>query len=401
MSGTVPLHPGAGVSPTRWPAVLVLMGAGVVAALHIGKAPGALPVIRDELELSLPLAGFVISSFNLTGALLGLALGALSDVVGHRRSAVGGLLAIGLTSAIGALADSAVPLLLSRFAEGVAFMVVVLSVPGLLARVSRQHDLGLVMGSWPAYMPTGTALMLLAAAPLVAVMGWRGTWLVAAVLSVVWAVLVAWVSRGAAPGEVAGRAGSGWAAGAKPTRGSLLLGLAFAAYAAQILAVLGFLPTMLVEEQGLAVAAAAALTAGAFAANAPGNVLGGVLQHRGLARWRMIVGSSVVMAVAAVLVYAEALPLGVRYAACVAMSLVGGFIPSAVLGAVPDVARSPRSVGAATGVAMQGANLGQLIGPPAVAALAGIAGGWHLTPVATGVLAAAAAACGLALRRMR
>ncbi|MDV6014767.1 MFS transporter [Haloechinothrix sp. LS1_15] len=381
---------------TRWPAVLVLVGAGVVASLHIGKAPGALPVIREELDLSLPVAGFVISGFNLVGALLGLALGAASDAVGHRRSAVGSLIAIGLASTLGAQASSAAPLLATRFAEGVAFMVVVLSVPGLLTRVSRSRDLGLVMGSWAAYMPTGTALMLLAAAPLVATVGWRGTWLFAAAVALSWAGLVAWVTRGTSP---AARArGQGWARESRPTRAAVLLGLAFAAYAGQILAVLGFLPTMLVEEQGLGVAAAAMLTAAAFAVNAPGTVLGGLLQHRGLERWRMIVFTSAAMAVAAVVIYAEALPLAVRYAACVVMSLVGGFIPSVVLGAVPEVARSPRAVGAASGVAMQGANLGQLIAPPAVAALAGMVGGWHLTPLAIGLLAAAAATCGLALR---
>lgn len=108
--------------------------------------------------------------------------------------------------------------------------------------------------------------------------------------------------------------------------GPLLLGLAFAAHAAQILAVLGFLPTLLVEQDHVGVGVAAVLTAVAFAVNAPGNVLGGLLQHRGIPRW-------------------------------------------------------------------------QLIGPPVVAMLAGLAGGWGITPLVTVVFAGIAAGCGLMLRR--
>ncbi|WP_084037175.1 MFS transporter [Haloechinothrix halophila] len=384
---------------TRWATVFVLMGAGVVAALQIGKAPGALPVIREDLGLSLLVSGFVISGFNLVGALLGVVLGASTDIVGHRASAVGGLVAIALASAGGAAAVGAVPLLLARFAEGFAFMVVVLAVPGLLARVVTQADSGLVMGSWTAYMPAGTALMLLATSPLIGLLGWRGLWLTAGGCALVWAVAVAVSTRGLGHVRPVRRARIGPSLRTVVSApGPVVLGLAFAAYAAQILAVLGFLPTLLVEEERVGVGLAAVLTAIAFAVNAPGNVLGGLLQHRGVARWRLIVWPSVVMAVAAAGVYAEVLPLPARYAACLLMSFAGGLLPSAVLGAVPAVAPTPRLVGATAGVAMQGANLGQLIGPPVVAVIAGIAGGWQFTPVATALLAAAAASCGLVLR---
>ena len=51
---SVPDMPGDGPSSrTNWIAVSVLILAAVAAAFQIGKAPAALPVIRDELNLSL------------------------------------------------------------------------------------------------------------------------------------------------------------------------------------------------------------------------------------------------------------------------------------------------------------------------------------------------------------
>ena len=41
------------VAETRWGIVLIACGAGVVGAFQIGKMPSSLPVLRQDLELSL------------------------------------------------------------------------------------------------------------------------------------------------------------------------------------------------------------------------------------------------------------------------------------------------------------------------------------------------------------
>ena len=57
-------------SPARRadPALLVIL-AGVVAALHIGKLPPAIPVLRDALGLTLVQAGFLLSLVQRTGTI--------------------------------------------------------------------------------------------------------------------------------------------------------------------------------------------------------------------------------------------------------------------------------------------------------------------------------------------
>lgn len=57
-------------SPLRW---IVVVIAGVVAAMHIWKLPGALEGIRAELGISLVLAGPLLGVVQVASMLLGLA----------------------------------------------------------------------------------------------------------------------------------------------------------------------------------------------------------------------------------------------------------------------------------------------------------------------------------------
>mgnify|MGYP006203895031 FL=1 len=56
-------HPGADASAARRagiPPAFIVIIAGMVAALHIGKIPPAIPVLRDALGVSLVEAGFLL-----------------------------------------------------------------------------------------------------------------------------------------------------------------------------------------------------------------------------------------------------------------------------------------------------------------------------------------------------
>ena len=73
----------------------------MAAAFQVGKAPPVLPAIRVDLGMSLFLAGWILSTFNVVG-LLGSAAGAVADAFGHRRMLLGGL----LCQAVGSLAGA-------------------------------------------------------------------------------------------------------------------------------------------------------------------------------------------------------------------------------------------------------------------------------------------------------
>ena len=68
--------------------------AGVVAALQVGKLPPALPALQAELGLTLVQSGFLVSLVQMAGMLLGLSVGLAGDTLGHRRCMLAGLLTL-------------------------------------------------------------------------------------------------------------------------------------------------------------------------------------------------------------------------------------------------------------------------------------------------------------------
>ncbi len=106
------------------PALLVIL-AGVVAALHVGKMPPAIPVLRDALGLTLVQAGFLLSLVQLAGMAVGVVFGVVADGLGSRRSMTLGLALLAIASALGGLVRAVAPLMLLRAAGGAERVVAV------------------------------------------------------------------------------------------------------------------------------------------------------------------------------------------------------------------------------------------------------------------------------------
>ena len=159
---------------------------------------------------------------------------------------------------------------------------------------------------------------------------------------------------------------------------------------------MGFLPTYLIEDRGIGAGTAALVTALAVSVNAIGNVVAGWLLHRGAQRWMLIVTASAVMAVSAVGIYSGLTDDSVKFTLCFVFSVVGGLLPASILGATADFTPRRDLIGTTNGLVMQGSNIGQMIGPPAVAAIVAASGTWSAGPVY--VVAAAGIGIVLAIR---
>ena len=366
----------------RTGAAWVVIAAGVVAALHVGKLAPALATLQQVLGLSLLQAGFLLSLVQLAGLSLGLALGAVADGLGGRRSLLLGLCTLSLASALGGATSGVVALMALRVAEGFGFLLVVLPAPGLLRALVTPVRLSAVLGLWGAYMPLATALALLTGPLVIDALGWRAWWWVLAALS---AAMALWVAR-AVP-----------SAAAKPPQGRLtalrqtlavpgpwLVAMVFGAYSSQWLAVIGFLPTIYTQA-GVPSATMGLLTALAAAANIGGNVVSGRLLQRGVAPLTLLLIGFASMAGAAVLAFATGeSPPTLRYAAVLVFSGVGGLVPGTLFSLALRVAPGEGSVATTVGWMQQWSALGQFLGPPAVAWAAVWAGGWQWTWVVTG-----------------
>ncbi|MBU4612384.1 MFS transporter [Achromobacter sp. GG226] len=385
----------AGSFSSRVPCILVLV-AGVVAALHAGKIPPAVPALRTALGLSLVEAGFLISLMQIAGATVGLAIGLATGSVGLRRSLIAGLLLLALAGFAGGFADGALALLALRALEGAGFLLVAMPAPALLRQLVAPDRLSAVLGLWGAYMPVGTALALLTGPAVLASTGWRGWWWWLAALALVtaffaWRLIPADTSL---PSRTSGRP---WQQRLRDTlqhRGPWLVALSFACYSSQWLAVVGFLPEIYAAAR-VSATWIAPLTALAAAVNMIGNIAAGRCLARGMAAHHLLWMGFGAMGLGAVLAFVPATPLGpeARYLAILVFSAVGGLVPGTLFTLAVRLAPSTDTIATTVGWTQQLSALGQLIGPPLVAWIAAQAGGWQWT----GVLAALASAAGVVI----
>ena len=366
-------------------AAWLVVAAGGVAALQVGKLPPALPALQAELGLTLVQSGFMLSMVQLAGLTLAVFMGLLSDAMGLKRSMVRGLLLLAFSSGLGALAESVPMLLVSRALEGLGFLMVALPAPALIRRLVAPQQLAGMLGVWGAYMPTGTALALLVGPLFIPAWGWAAWWWLFAASSLAMAL---WLARAVPPDPVAAGAleQGAWTRlqCTLTARGPWLVALSFGLYSGQWLAVVGFLPSIYASA-GLSGALLGVLTAVAAAVNMGGNMASGRLLQRG---WRprstlwlgfgaMALGSTLAFAP-----FTEGWPW-LRFAGVLLFSGMGGLVPGTLFSLAVRLAPGEQQVATTVGWVQQLSALGQFFGPPVAAALAAHAGGWQLTPVFT------------------
>ncbi len=378
----------------RLPPAIIVVLSGVIAATHIGKIPSAIPVLRDALGLSLVEAGFLLSMVQFAGMLVGALVGLAADSIGVRRSIIAGQAILALSALAAMWVSHPLELLALRALEGFGFLLAVLPAPALIRQLVPAARLPLHLGLWGTYMGTGAALVLFAGPAIMAALGWRPLWGMLGGLSALAALALArLVPACALAGSAAGAAPAApaepWWARLRLTLGSpgpWRIALSFAMYSSQWLAVIGFLPSIYAQA-GVSGQTAGSLTALACLANVVGSVMAGRLLQRGYCARHLLYVGFVTMALTTFLAFspvAAGAPL-VGYVAAVLFSAVGGLIPGALFSVAIHVAPNARTVSTTVGWMQQCSSLGQFVGPPFVAWVAGQAGGWQWTWVITGI----------------
>ncbi|WP_374640123.1 CynX/NimT family MFS transporter [Hydrogenophaga sp.] len=363
-------------------AVLVVV-IGMVSAMHIGKLPVAIPVLRAELGLSLVEAGYLLSLVQVAGMLGGLTVGLLADKAGPRRVMLVGLAVLTLSSLLGSMSQGVAQLLWTRGAEGAGFLLSVLPAPALL-RLTVRNSMALskALGWWGAYMPVGTATAMLVGGMLIGSVGWRGLWLLLSALTGGCALLL-WArvpgTHGIAPSSAfvprllrTLRASGPWYAA-----------LAFFCYSGQWLAVVGFLPTIY-SGATLPVSVVGWLSALAAGINMTGNIAAGRLLARGVAPVRLLLTGYVAMGLGALLTFGVPESPLLGYLGVLVFSAFGGLIPGTLFSLAVSLSPGSDTISTTVGWMQQWSSLGQFLGPPVVAMVAVWVGGWSMTWMATG-----------------
>ncbi len=389
--------------PTQWPIMWIAFGGGIVAATHLGKLPPALPEIRLALDAGLVMGGWIASTISAIGFLLGLAAGTIADRIGQRRVLVAGLLLLTAGSCVGAIAQTGEAMLFSRFIEGLGYTAATVAGAGMVTHVTARGDRRWALGIWSSYVPVGFAGMLIGAAFVLETFDWRVLWLVTAAVTVLWAAAVFHVTRG-------------WRRQESDTRdsrslfrnitrcigvpGALLVSVCFAAYAAQHISMMAWLPSYMHEVYGTSLLVSAVVPAVVLLFNAGGNWLSARWMGRGMSCWALLSIGALGMGLTQIGVFSSGLDDAARLAFALLFGIFGGMIPAAAVGSVTVYTPSPAQIGTMNGLMVMGTNTGMLFGPPAVAAVRAYAGNWNDVIWLVLAFASVGLICGLASRSM-
>lgn len=385
-------------------ATYVIILAGVCAALHVGKLSPALPALKEVLSISLIQAGFLLSMIQFAGMTSGLMFGLMVDGLGFKQCMMTGLIILFIASGFGGLVTQVMSLLFLRMMEGVGFLLVTLSAPGMIRHLVPPDRLNKMMGFWGAYMPMGTAMALLVGPYVIEYQGWQIWWWVLSGLTLVIGVLVMWSTRSVVfsypkkshsnmVDQIIESEKFSWKTRTRQTLStteSWLLALCFFMYSGQWLAVIGFLP-VIYAQAGYEVGLTAVLTAIVAAANMIGNMVSGFLLNRKFRPSGLLYTGFIVMALGSAIAFANLAWLHeseaeaiVRYSGIVLFSMVGGLIPGTLFAVAVQITAGKPVLSTTVGWMQQWSAFGQFSGPPLVAWVASFAGGWHWTWTVTG-----------------
>ncbi|CAM5179483.1 Putative MFS family arabinose efflux permease OS=Castellaniella defragrans OX=75697 GN=HNR28_000032 PE=4 SV=1 [Castellaniella defragrans] len=379
---------------------LFLVLVGICAVLHIWKVPPALPQLQAEFHLSLVASGFLLSIVQMGGMALGLPIGLVAERVGLRRCILYGLATLSIASALAAVSDSGLAVLLGRAVEGLGFLMVVMPIPALIRRLVPPERLSRIMGLWGCYMPLGSVLLLLTGPWILDLGHWQVLWLGLAALTALCLLLVL---RLVPPDSATAPRGDhapilALAATTLKSLDAWLVALTFGLYSSQWIAIIGFLPTIYAAE-GVSGTLAGLLTAIVAGSNAIGNLAAGRLLHHGIPAWQLLVAGLASMIVCAYAAFGAHLPGSAQFVAVLLFSLMGGLVPATLFVLALTLAPTPQTASTTVGWMQQCSSLGQFAGPPLVAWVVNLAGGdWQWTWTATSAFSLAGILLALMIR---
>lgn len=384
---------------TSWPHILIAIAAGYAVCFQIGKVPAALPLIGAEFGLTLWQSGAIVSSLSVLTAVSGIFVGLWANRYRAERTA---LLALSIAIAAGlagSAADSFYVVLCSRVLEGLGYILAMAALPAVVSAHCAPADRPLALAGWGSTVPGGIAVLMLSSPVLIEAggLGWRGVWIATVVaislITVLFCITFRPLSRVTDTVRPAPPADD--LAQALRLRPLSLVAL-FILYSLQFLAVVSFLPTMIVEQSDYALGTAAFLGGIVAVGNAVGSVLAGPLIAIGLGRRNIMMIGYAIMAVSAAAVLFDILPVPMRIAAAVIFATAGALIPGTIWTFVPELARSPSQAPIFAGMFIQGSGIGQLLGPVLLGGLVDYFGSWQFAVILT----TTASALGIVLARL-
>lgn len=365
---------------TDWTQAALIIVAGIIGAFQIGKVAIAIPLLRQDLGLSLFAASWVAGAYAALGVVGGMAAGFVFSRFPLRLVIVFGLGLIAGGSFLGAAAPDAPVIIASRVIEGIGFLAVVIACPTLLRSMVTPRSQQVAFALWASYMPVGTALIMLLG-PSLMLGDWRWLWTLNGIVAAAHAVLILAIRPSGRRMQAA--------APVKPTVHDVtaifkagtpvLLALTFTLYTIQYFALTTFLPTFLVDQMGLPLATAGTVSALAVVANAAGNISAGFIMRLGAPLWALFTVVFSTIGLSSFAIFHASSPVALAAAGAGLCLGLSALVPASIIVTMPRLVPSTPQLALAMGMVQQASSIGQLGGPAILAVWIGWLG-WTGVP---------------------
>ena len=370
LTAEFPVSPVEGAEPearTRWGQVLLLVVAGIAAAMMFSKVAAIFIPVRDMFGTDDVVTGLAMSLPAVVAVLLGVSAGVLVGELGARRVLLACLVAGAALSFVQAVPMPMWLFLSLRVLEGVAHLGIVVAAPVIIIAVTAPRQRGVAMAVWGTFFGLAFALTGWVAPPLAELGGPALVFVAHGVLMLLTGVAI-WVvvSRRAGAAETGERLTTQRFlrehVEAYRNPRSALPGAVFVWHTFMYTAFLTFVPLFADPSDAAFLLVAMPLV------SILGTVVSGALLRYIGAGVVLIGGYALVGVTILAIWWLVAAGAEVVVAACVLM-LFAGLIQGGAFALIPALSGRPAVNARANGALTQVGNIGSVVGPPVFAGI--------------------------------
>ena len=159
-----------------WLVALATIFAGVALALVQNKVAPCMLVLQEALNIDMATVGWLSSVFSLVGIIIAIPAAVILNKVGPKK---GGIIALACAiggTLIGLFVENTTVLMISRVIEGMGVGLMSVIGPAIIAMWFPEAKRGLPMSIWAVYQMCAQAIMFFLGAVLTTNFGWQGMW---------------------------------------------------------------------------------------------------------------------------------------------------------------------------------------------------------------------------------
>lgn len=154
----IPLHERPDIHARRWFLLGVMCLSLVMVVMAVSGINVAIPSLQSDLDATATDLQWIVDAYAIVFAGLLLSAGAIGDRFGRKRALMVGLAVFAGGSLIGALADTANQVIVSRAVSGIGAAFVMPATLSLLTAVFPPHERGKAIAVWAGFAGAGGAL---------------------------------------------------------------------------------------------------------------------------------------------------------------------------------------------------------------------------------------------------